>query len=335
MVVDVSIEMAERMYHLMRMIRRFEERTVELVDANEIAGVTHEYVGQEAVAAGVCTALRDDDIITSTHRGHGHIIAKGGKVRYMLAELMGRETGYNKGRGGSMHIADLSLGIYGANGIVSAGAPIACGAAHSFKRHRSDRVAVAFFGDGGANQGVLQESLNLATIWDLPVVFVCENNLYAITTPIKAMTRVELHVRAAAFGMPGEATDGMDVQAVHEATLRAVERARAGQGPTFLECRTYRYFGHYTGERYMKLGYRTDEEIEQWRKRDAVVTWGQRLIEAGLWTKADRDTVDQAVEDELEEAVAFARQSPWPHPSTALDHMYAKPYPGTPAWGRE
>ncbi|RZJ02213.1 MAG: thiamine pyrophosphate-dependent dehydrogenase E1 component subunit alpha, partial [Haliea sp.] len=232
----------------MRLIRRFEERVAEQVDANEIAGVCHEYIGQEAVATGVCAALRDDDVITSTHRGHGHIIAKGGKVRYMLAELFGRTTGYNQGRGGSMHIADMRIGIFGANGIVGAGAPMACGAAYRFKRAGDDRVAVPFFGDGAINQGVLHEALNLGAIWNLPVVYVCENNMYAITTPLREVTKLPPHERARAYGMPGIVADGMDVQAVYEATREAVRRARAGEGPSFLEFETYRYVGHYTAE---------------------------------------------------------------------------------------
>jgi pyruvate dehydrogenase E1 component alpha subunit len=333
--VDVSKELGADLYHRMRLIRRFEETVVTLVDNNEVAGVTHEYVGQEAVATGVCAALRDDDVITSTHRGHGHIIAKGGEVRFMLAELLGRTTGYNKGRGGSMHIADLGLGIYGANGIVGAGAPMACGAAYRFKRAGEDRVAVPFFGDGAINQGVLHEALNLGAIWTLPVVFVCENNMYAITTPLSEVSKVQPHERAPAYGMPGEVADGMDVQAVYQATRKAVARARAGGGPTFLEFKTYRYVGHYTAERLMKTSYRTAEEIAAWRERDAIETWGRRMIAAGHWTQGELDAANQAVEDLLAEGVAFARQSPLPEVSSALDYMYATTYPDTPARGTE
>jgi pyruvate dehydrogenase E1 component alpha subunit len=333
--IGVSKEAGAEFYRRMRLIRRFEETVVTLVDNNEVAGVTHEYVGQEAVAVGVCAALRDDDVITSTHRGHGHIIAKGGEVRFMLAELLGRSTGYNQGRGGSMHIADVGLGIYGANGIVGAGAPMACGAAYRFKRAGLDRVAVPFFGDGAINQGVLHEALNLGAVWNLPVVFVCENNLYAITTPLSQVSKVQPHERAPAYGMPGEVADGMDVQAVYEATRRAVARARAGEGPSFLEFRTYRYVGHYTAERLMKTNYRTAEEIAAWRERDAIETWGRRMIAAGHWSESDLAAANQAVEDLLAEGVAFARASPVPDPSTALDYMYAKTYPDTPAWGVE
>lgn len=318
-------------YRTMRLIRRFEERVVELVNRDEIPGVTHEYVGQEAVATGVCHALRPDDVITSTHRGHGHILAKGGDPRRMIAELMGKTSGYNLGRGGSMHIADLSLGIYGANGIVGAGSPIACGAALAAKLEGIDRVAVAFFGDGGMNQGVVHEALNLAAIWKLPVVFVCENNGYAISASISQMAKLErLADRAAAYGMPGERVDGMDVLAVHAATTRAVERARGGGGPTLVECRTYRFVGHFTAEKARGLKYRTDEEIAEWRKRDPLVIYPAWLRQEGI---CDPAQVDAEVEALLDEAVAFARQSPFPAPEEALEGMYAVPYPGLPARG--
>jgi pyruvate dehydrogenase E1 component alpha subunit len=318
-------------YRTMRLIRRFEERVVELVNRDEIPGVTHEYVGQEAVATGVCHALRPDDVITSTHRGHGHILAKGGDPRRMIAELMGKATGYNRGRGGSMHIADLSLGIYGANGIVGAGAPIACGAAFAARLQKSDRVAVAFFGDGGMNQGVVHEAMNLAAIWKLPVVFVCENNGYAISAPINQMAVVErLADRAAGYGMPGEWVDGMDVLAVHAATTRAVERARAGGGPTLIECRTYRFVGHFTAEKARGIKYRTDEEIAEWRKRDPLATYPAWLSAEGI---CDPAQVDAEVEALLDEAVRFARESAFPAPEEALEGMYAVPYAGLPARG--
>ncbi len=335
MPVHLPPELATGLYHRMRLIRRFEERVAAQVDANEIAGVCHEYVGQEAVATGVCAALRDDDIITSTHRGHGHIIAKGGQVRYMLAELFGRTTGYNKGRGGSMHIADMRIGIYGANGIVGAGAPMACGAAYRFKRAGLDRVAVPFFGDGAINQGVLHESLNLGAIWNLPVVYACENNMYAITTPLREVTKLPPHERARAYGMPAHAVDGMDVQAVYDATRSAVQRAREGLGPTFLEFETYRYVGHYTAEKMMKLNYRTTAEIDTWRKRDAIENWGRRLVEANICDEAAIAAANQSVEDELDEAFTFAKESPHPDAKSALDHVYETTYAGFPAWGYE
>ena len=305
------------LYRTMRTIRRFEERIVELVNANEIAGVTHEYIGQEAVAAGVCSALRADDVITSTHRGHGHVIAKGADVRRMMAELLGRTTGLNSARGGSMHIADVSLGILGANGIVAAGAPIAAGAAWAGREAGQDRVAVAFFGDGAVNQGVLHETLNLAQVWGLPVIFVCENNGYAVSLPVAQATAGSIVERARAYGMPAEQVDGMDAEAVHAATAAYVERARRGEGPAFLECLTYRFVGHHTAERTMNLGYRTDEEIERWRARDPLTVVGERL-DAGVRERADAD-----VERLLDDAVAFARESPRPAVESAYDFVYA------------
>ena len=244
---------------------------------------------------------------------------------------MGKTTGYNRGRGGSMHIADLALGIYGANGIVGAGAPIACGAAMAARLQGRDRVAVSFFGDGATNQGVVHEAMNLAAIWKLPVVFVCENNGYAISARIREMTNVERLVdRAAAYGMPGEWADGMDVRAVHHAATAAVGRARAGQGPTFLECRTYRFVGHFTAEKALGLKYRTDAEIEEWRQRDPLATYPAWLRDQGI---GDPARVEEEVEALLDDAVAFARQSPLPDPDEALEGMYAVPYPGLPARG--
>jgi pyruvate dehydrogenase E1 component alpha subunit len=318
-------------YRAMRLIRRFEERVVELVNRNEIAGTTHEYVGEEAVATGVCHALRADDVITSTHRGHGHILAKGGDPARMMAELMGRKSGYNQGHGGSMHIADLGLGIYGANGIVGAGVPIACGAALAFKQRGSDRVAVAFFGDGAINQGVVHEAMNLACIWQLPVVFVCENNGYGITASIRDMSRIQkLSERAAAYGMPAETADGMDVRCVHAATAAAVAKVRSGAGPCFLEFKTYRFVGHFTAERALGLKYRSDEEIAEWRQRDPLTTYpawlrGQKLC--------DPAHIDHEVELQLEAAITFARNSELPAPEEALQGMYAVGYPGLPARG--
>ena len=315
----------ESLYRTMLTIRRFEERVVDLVNADEIAGVTHEYVGQEAVATGVCAALRPDDVITSTHRGHGHLIAKGADVGRMTAELMGRVDGLNRGRGGSMHVADLGLGIYGANGIVAAGAPIAAGAAWVFSVDGSQRVAVTFFGDGGANQGVLHETMNAAALWRLPLVFVCENNGYAVTLSQERSTAGSVVERAAAYGIAAEPVDGMDVEAVLEAAGRAVGRARTGGGPSFLEYRTYRFVGHHTAERTMKLEYRTADEIERWRARDPIALAAARL------EPAERDRVHAEVEALLEQAVAFARESPRPDPASALDFVYAsglRPRPG-------
>jgi acetoin:2,6-dichlorophenolindophenol oxidoreductase subunit alpha len=324
----VDRRLGQELYRTIRLIRRFEERVVELVNADEIAGVTHEYVGQEAVASGVCAALRSDDVITSTHRGHGHVLARGADPSRMMAELMGRITGLNHGRGGSMHIADVSLGIYGANGIVAAGAPIAAGAAWAAKVEGSDRLAVTFFGDGGINQGVLHETMNLAAIWKLPLIFCCENNGYAVTMPATAASALPIAERAAAYGFPVQSVDGMDPEAVFEATASGVERARSGGGASFIECRTYRYFGHHTAERMMKLTYRTQDEVDSWRKRDPVITWPQTLASRDLMTEAEKVAIDAGVENVLAEAIEFARQSPRPDPEEALRFMYAKWEPG-------
>jgi len=322
------------MYRCMRLIRRFENKVVEMVNANEIPGTTHEYVGQEAVAAGVCAALRGSDGITSTHRGHGHILAKGGDPRRVMAELFGRADGYNRGRGGSMHIADLALGIYGANGLVGAGTPIACGAALAAKLEGLGGVVASFFGDGAVNQGVVHEAMNLAAIWRLPVVFVCENNSYAITASIRDMLAIPRIVdRAAAYGIPGEQVDGMDPIAVHEGARRAVARARANEGPSLLECVTYRYSGHFTTEHALGLKYRSQEEMDAWKAKDPLLSFPARLQGMGVLSAEGKEAIDREVEALLDEAIAFSRQSPFPKADEALDGMYAVPYANTPARG--
>ena len=322
-------------YRRMRRLRRFEMRAAELVGDGEIAGPVHEYIGEEAVAVGVCAALRADDVITSTHRGHGHILAKGGASDRMYAELLGRESGYNRGRGGSMHIADFSLGIYGANGIVGAGAPMACGAAFTFKARGEDRVAVPFFGDGAMNQGVLLESFNLAVILRLPVVFACENNGFAITSSIDDMLGGDLVRRAEGFGLPARSVDGMDVRAVHAATVEAVGQARTGGGPTFLEFRTARYSVHNISQGGRMRDNRSEEFLADARTRDPVERLADELARDGGWGPGGRAEVDDEVELELEGAIGFARNSPRPRPETALDYMYAETYPDFPAPGWE
>ncbi|MEU4119563.1 thiamine pyrophosphate-dependent dehydrogenase E1 component subunit alpha [Kitasatospora sp. NPDC028055] len=321
---------AER-YRMLRLIRGFEELALGLVKSGAIPGGIHPYIGQEAVAVGVCSALGPADRLTSTHRGHGHVLARGAAPDRLLAELAGRVDGLNGGRGGSMHAADLSLGILGANGIVGAGAPIAVGAAWAAKHAAAGAgggtgtgagvagspVAVSFFGDGALNQGVLLESLNLAAMWRLPVLFVCENNGYATTLPAATAVAGTATGRAAAFGIPAEQVDGMDTEAVRAAALRAVERARVGGGPGFLECRTYRYEGHHTMERRMKLRYRAPEEVAAWRERDPLARAAAPL---------DRATVaelDRSVNEQLAAAEEFALASAHPDPAGALDHLYA------------
>lgn len=305
------------LYRVMRLIRRFEEHALELVGTGEIVGGIHPYIGEEAVAAGVCGALRPDDVITSTHRGHGHVLAKGADPGRMLAELTGRTTGLNGGRGGTMHAADLSLGILGANAIVGANAPITAGAAWAARQAGSDRVAVSFFGDGAVNQGVLLETLNLAALWRLPVLFICENNGYATTMPTRDSVAGSVTGRAAAFGIPSATADGMDVEEVLAAAEEGVARARAGEGPTFLECLTYRFDCHHTVERYLRIGYRTEEEIERWRARDPLD------IEAARIPRAERERIDADIDAHLAQAVDFALSGPHPLADHALDHLYA------------
>lgn len=317
MTVDTAL--GEELYRRMRTIRRFEETVVELVNTNEIPGTTHEYIGQEAVAAGVCVALRRNDMVASTHRGHGHVIAKGADVGRMFAELMARTTGLNRGRGGSMHVADLSLGVLGANGMVAGGAPFALGAAWGHRADGRDDVAVAFFGDGALGQGVLLECFNLAALWQLPVVFVCENNGYAVSLSVQDAVAGPITARAQACEIPAVTVDGMDAREVHAAAVEAVERARHGGGPSFIECITYRFAGHHTAEASLKLTYRTPDEIARWRKRDP-------LLVARAWlAEADIGRIDAEVEEVIDRGVAFGRSSPAPDPATALDFMYASP----------
>jgi TPP-dependent pyruvate/acetoin dehydrogenase alpha subunit len=305
------------LYRTVRLIRRFEERAIELVRSGVIAGGIHPYIGEEAIAAGTCAALRGDDVITSTHRGHGHVLAKGADPVRMLAELAGRVTGLNRGRGGSMHAADVSVGILGANAIVGAAAPIATGAAWAARRAGSDRVAVTYFGDGAVNQGVLLETLNLASLWRVPVIFVCENNGFATSMRVEASTAGTITGRAAAFGIPAATIDGMDPETVFAAASEAVARARSGDGPTFLECVTYRFDAHHTWEHAARPRYRTDEEVAAGSVRDPLA------IQAARVPANVRDRIDAEIEALLDEAVRFATDSAEPDPAGALDYLYA------------
>ncbi|HZN19401.1 MAG TPA: thiamine pyrophosphate-dependent dehydrogenase E1 component subunit alpha [Micromonosporaceae bacterium] len=305
------------LYRMVRLIRRFEERAIELVRSGEIVGGIHPYLGQEAIAAGVCGALRRDDLITSTHRGHGHVLAKGSDPARMLAELAGRATGLNRGRGGSMHAADFSVGILGANAIVGAAGPMAVGAAWASQQAGTDRVVATFFGDGAVSQGVLLESFNLAALRQAPVIFVCENNGIATTMRVADAVAGTITGRAAAFGIPATEVDGMDAEAVLAATAGIVARARSGGGPSFLECHTYRYDAHHTWEHKARPRYRTEEEVALGRARDPVQIQGARL------PVQVRERIDAEVESVLDEAVRFARESPKPDPSGALDYLYA------------
>ncbi|WP_433218736.1 thiamine pyrophosphate-dependent dehydrogenase E1 component subunit alpha [Dactylosporangium sp. CS-047395] len=305
------------LYRTVRLIRRFEERAIELVRDGTIVGGIHPYLGQEAIAAGTCAALRPGDVITSTHRGHGHVLAKGADPARTMAELAGRATGLNRGRGGSMHAADFSLGILGANAIVGAAVPIATGAAWAARRAGIDRVALTYFGDGAVSQGVVLETFNLAALWKLPVVLVCENNGFATTTRLADAVAGSITGRAAAFGIPASTVDGCDAAAVRAATAEAVGRARAGEGPTLLECVAYRFDAHHTWEHAARPRYRTDAEVADGTSRDPVEVQGARL------DPAVRARIDAELEDVLEAAVRFAKESPGPDPDGALEHLYA------------
>ena len=317
-----STKMIE-LYRMMLRIRRFEEKCIDLNARQMINGSLHLYIGEEAVAAGVCANLRNDDYITSTHRGHGHCIGKGGDLCYMMAELFGRTTGYCHGKGGSMHIANIELGILGANGIVGSGMPIAGGAGLSIKLRKTDQVVVSFFGDGACNQGAFHESLNLAAAWKLPVVFVCENNLYAISV---AQSRVgaiqDYYLRKEAYGIKGCKVDGNDVLAVYEAAREAVEWARQGGGPSLIECKTYRWRGHYEGEADRTYTYRNKEEIEEWMKRCPVMHFKEVLLEKGILRESEFVRMEEEIQKELEEAIQFAMDSPEPDSKDVLKDLY-------------
>jgi TPP-dependent pyruvate/acetoin dehydrogenase alpha subunit len=271
-----------KMYTAMNRIRMFESALQEYFAAGKIPGFVHLYLGEEAVAVGACACLTDKDSITSTHRGHGHLIAKGGDLKLMMAEIFGKSTGYCKGKGGSMHIADMDLGILGANGIVGGGGPLAAGAALAAKYRKTDDVTICFFGDGASNQGTTQEALNLASAWKLPVVFVNENNGYGISCPqCKSMAVTDIADRAAAYDMPGVVVDGNDILAVHEAVGEAVKRARRGEGPSLVECKTYRWRGHFEGD---ACTYRCTEELDEWMAKDPIPRFEEKLVESGLAT---------------------------------------------------
>ncbi len=321
---QASNKILQELHLKMLRIRRFEEEAGQLMENNKIPGALHLYVGQEAVAAGVMQHLGNDDQITSTHRGHGHLVAKGGAFDQMFAELFGRATGYCRGKGGSMHISNLDLGMLGANGIVGGGIPIAMGAAFSNKFRNTNNVAVAFFGDGASNEGSFHEAANMAALYRLPCVLVCENNGYGEYTPqTNHQAIVDVADRAAGYGMPGVIVDGMDVMAVYEAAGEAVERARQGEGPTLLECKTYRFYDH-VGVRGLGLNYRTDAELEAWKQRDALVTFEQQLLDLKVLTKKKLDNIYARVNKEIEQAITFAGDSPFPEPSALLQDVYCE-----------
>jgi len=310
-------------------IRHFEEKVMEMHSAGEFAGGAHPYIGEEAVAVGACLALESTDYIAGNHRSHGHPLAKGGSVNGAMAELYGRVGGYCKGKGGSMHLADFSIGILGESGIVASSVPVATGAALASHIRGEDFVSMVFFGDGASNQGACHESMNLAALWKLPVIFLCENNQFAVTTSYRNSVAVE-HIsdRASAYNMPGVLVDGQDCIAMYEATTEAVRRARAGEGPTLIEGLTFRYEEHSLGLGRVRRGeYRTQEEIDAWRKRDPLVIHTERLISQGIATQEECDAVSAEVLKEVEGSVEFARNSPFPGPEALFEDMWADEIP--------
>jgi len=312
------------MYEQMLTIRKFEEQAIALFERGHIRGNVHPCIGQEAVSVGVCANLRRDDYMTSTHRGHGNCLAKGADPRIMMAELLGRRTGYCKGKGGSMHIADFEGGNLGANGIVGGGFAIATGAGIGIQNRGTDQVVVCFFGDGAANQGTFHESLNLAALWKLPVLYVCENNQYALSTPLRESVGLpELSERGRAYGIPGVRVDGNDVLEVCIKVEEAVRRARAGEGPTMLDCLTYRFFGHFTGDKGHGITYRTRQEMEEWRTRCPIARLRRYLLDAGLVADEKLAEIEARAEAAIAAAAQYGLDSPWPSPDEALQDVFA------------
>ncbi len=305
----------------MLLSRHFDEKVNDLYAEGKVHGTAHFYVGQESVAVGAIAALKEGDVITSTHRGHGHAIAFGLDVDRMAAELLGQATGYCHGKGGSMHIADVTAGMLGANGIVGGSMGIACGAAWAFKRRGQDNAAICFFGEGATNEGIFHETLNMAAIWKLPVIFLCENNQYGMSMSVKKATAVEdISDRASAYGVPGVTVAGSTLDEVYAATLEALERARAGEGPTLLEAITYRYLGHSKSDANL---YRTREEIATWRKQDPIQRFATVLESEGVLEENEWKKLDEEVKERIEEAFASASREPDPEPASALEDVYA------------
>lgn len=311
-------EMARSMYASMYRIRRFEEEVFEFYKRGLMPGLAHLYIGEEAVAVGACAAIREDDFLGSTHRGHGHLVARGADTKRMMAEILGKVTGYCRGKGGSMHIMDMSLGILGANGIVGGGIPIATGAGYSCKYRNTDQVVLCFFGDGASNEGTFHESINMAAAWDLPVVYIIENNHYGITVDIDRVTKEhDLAKRAVGYGIDGYTIDGNDVEVVYETVLKAVEKARRGEGPSIVECKTYRQHGHNGGD---PGAYRSEGELAYWKSRDPL----KLFREKELLTEAELSEIEAAVDEEIREACQFAIDSPYPDESELMQGIFCE-----------
>jgi pyruvate dehydrogenase E1 component alpha subunit len=324
MPVRIDKEKYLDMHRTMVKIRGFETNVERLFSQGKIPGFVHLYIGEEAIATGVCAALREDDYITSTHRGHGHCVAKGGNLREMFAEIYGKRTGYCKGKGGSMHICAVEKGILGANGIVGGGLTLANGAAFSAQYRETDQVTACFFGDGATNNATFHEGINLAATWNLPVIFVCENNQFGMSVPQKVHQKiVDISIRAQAYGIPGVTVDGNNVMAVFETAAEAVNRARKSGGPTLIECKTYRHKGHFQGDPDI---YRDKEEVKKWiNERDPIRNYREFLVESKICSEKDLEAIDQEVEAEITDAIRFAEESPFPAPEETLEDVYFEP----------
>ncbi|MCM8769536.1 MAG: thiamine pyrophosphate-dependent enzyme [Candidatus Omnitrophica bacterium] len=313
--------LAVQLLKQMMEIRQFEDKIMELLAKNVAEGGSHLYAGMEAVAVGAISALRTDDYITSTHRGHGHAIAKDGDLKALMAEILGRKTGVCKGKGGSLHLADVSKGNLGANGVVGGSIGLATGAGLSIKMKKTDQVVLCFFGDGATNQGIFYESLNIASLWQLPVIYICENNFYGMSVSVKRASAVQdLSKKALAFDMPAETVDGMDVLAVRESVSRRVNQARSGQGPSFIVANTYRYYGHSRSDPRV---YRTREEEKFWRERDPIPNFSRKMIEQGILSQEEVTQLEEQVKQAIEEATEYAIDSPWPEPEELYTDLYA------------
>ena len=322
--IETQKETLIGMYVSMMRIRRFEEELADLFAVGGIPGIIHTYIGEEAIAVGACSNLRKDDYITSTHRGHGHCIAKGGNLKKMAAEILGKDTGYCRGRGGSMHICAPEVGIVGCSGVVGSTIPIAAGVGLSAQMRKTDQVCVCFFGEGGANTGAFHEGLNMAAIWKLPVIFICENNVYSLSTPAKDTTAIEnVADRGASYNIPGILVDGMNSIEMYKVSQEAVKRARMGEGPTLIEAKTYRFRGHEEGDPGRGSTYRNDDEVAKWQEKDPLKTLKSELLTNHQVIEKELDDIKEKINVECKEAIKFAQDSPYPSTDTVMDYIFS------------
>ncbi len=328
--MEPTNEQLVEMYRRMVRIRYFEENVVEMVASGEIPGAAHTSIGQEGEIVGACMALRSDDYMVGNHRSHGHPIGKGAQLKGLMAELLGKRTGVNRGKSGSMHLADFSIGSVGETSILGSGIPVAAGAALGAKMQGTDRVCLCFFGDGASNEGAVHEGLNLAAVWKLPVIYLCENNGYAVTVPAEKTVSVrDIAERAKAYDIPGVTVDGQDAIAVYEVVSEAVKRARAGEGPSLVEAKTYRYRHHAEGPLFDSLQYRADEELMRWKGRDPLEILRTRLLDNGLMTQDEAEHIEHNAKEDVQTAITFARESAYPDPEEAFEGLYVHSIPIT------